>query len=110
MFSCVHLWVQSFSYPSGYDNSEFAEQAGGFVERKAHHCGVASLQPLHKRPGAALYSIGARLVEWLARIDVRGDARGVERLEGHPRLPPGEPTTLLEAHPPAGEHPTLRAR
>src|SRR5471030_81512 len=61
--SALHLRFQSFLSPLGYDNSEFAEELGGFVERQAHHARVAALDPFDEGAGASLDAIGARLVE-----------------------------------------------
>src|SRR5258706_494206 len=112
-FICVYLRLSADPKPYltlGYENSEFAEQLAGFVERQPHDAGVAALEPRDEGTRASLDGVRARLVERLPRLYVRRDARVVEEREGHQRFAYRQLQALLEGECDRREHAMLRAR
>src|SRR5258706_610056 len=112
-FICVYLRLSADPKPYltlGYENSEFAEQLAGFVERQPHDAGVAALEPRDEGTRASLDGVRARLVERLPRLHVRRDARVVEEREGHQRFAYRQLQALLEGECDRREHAMLRAR
>src|SRR5260221_12935151 len=66
------------------DDAEFSEELGGFVERQAHHPGVAALEALDESARAPPDAVGARLVEGLAPLHVGAHAPVVHRCARYP--------------------------
>src|SRR5580765_491159 len=111
LVSCGVTLIRICSFmrsPSGYRDSEFREKSDRFVERQPHDPRVASFDALDEGGRAPLDTVGAGLVERLARRDIGRDAIRGELRERDVRFAHQHLDAALEDDGNRREHAVLR--